>query len=64
MAEDTRGLAHMGALAGRRDVRCRSAAVRVTDTHWVRQDTALDSAGPQQHSKIVPVDIDDGHLGI
>ena len=64
MAEDTRGLAHTGALAGRRDVRCRSAAVRVTDTHWVRQDIAMDSAGPRQHSKIVRVDIDDGHLGI
>ena len=63
MAEDTRGFAHKGALADRRDVRCRSAAVRVTDTRWVRQDTALDSADPRQHSKLVREDIDDAHLG-
>ena len=62
MAEDTRGLAHKGALADR-DVRCRSAAVRVMDSRWVRRDTAMDSAGPRQHSKFVRVDIDDGHLG-
>ena len=62
MAEDTRGLAHKGALADRLGVCYRSAVVRVTDTRWAHQDIAMDSAGPQQYSKIAQVDIDGGHL--
>ena len=64
MAEDIRGLARKGALADRRGVGCRSAVVRVTDTRWVHQDIAVGSAGPQQYSKIVRMDMDGGHLGI
>ncbi len=60
---DTRGLAHKGALADRRDVRCRLAVVRETDTRWVQRDIVMGSAGPRQHSKIVRVYIDGGHLG-
>lgn len=50
MVEDTRGLAHKGALADRHGVGYRSAVVRVTDTRWVPQDIAMDSSAPQQYS--------------
>lgn len=64
MAEDIRGLAHKGALADRRGVGYRWVVARVTDTRWVPQDIAMDSADPQQCSKTVRVGIDGGHLGI
>ena len=63
MVEDTRGLAHKGALTDHHGVRYRSTQVRVTDTRWVQRDIAMDSAGLQQHSKTAQVDIDGGHPG-
>lgn len=61
--EDIRGLAHKSALADRRGAGYRSAVVRATDTRWFQQGIAMDSAGPQQHSKIAPLNIGGGHLG-